>query len=286
MDFHAQRVKDAKSCEILLIGNELLIGKTRDLNGYWLSKNFSRFGVWIYRITMIHDDIHEIKDVVQEILSRKPDYLIISGGLGPTFDDMTMKGLSLALDLELYLDNEVLNWIKARYLAGHRSGIIKDPTINEAREKMAYIPAGSKALSNPVGAAPGILIHHQDTKIFVLPGVPREMQAIFMEHVAPILSQENKELKFFHQVFVVNGVGESTMAKSILELMEKIDDRIWIKSQAKFDKETSGYVEMNITGFGDDDLERKILETVEQVKNIIKKLGGVIHEKDVDVNPS
>jgi len=271
-----QKIDLAKKCEILLIGNELLIGKTRDFNGFWLGKQISPFGISITRITTIRDDIKEIGTILNEILSRKPDYLITSGGLGPTFDDETIKGIANGLNKKLILDDTAFSWIKERYELGHKMGWIKDPTINEARKKMAYIPEGSKPLSNSMGAAPGVLIEIDSIKIFILPGVPREMQAIYNEIIAPILHEENKDIIFHQFGFDVYGVGESTMAKKILDLMNEIDDRIWIKSHARRDKSGKGYVAMHITGYGNMDFGKEVNKVADKVKQIIISLKGKI----------
>ncbi|MHA1847814.1 MAG: competence/damage-inducible protein A, partial [Promethearchaeota archaeon] len=210
---YKQNINLTKKAEILLIGNELLIGKTRDFNGYWLGKQMSIFGISITRVTIIRDDVEEIAMVMKEITNRDPDYIFTSGGLGPTYDDETIQGIARFLDKKLVLSPKALEWIKERYDAIFRAGRIKDPTINDARKKMAYIPEGTTPLYNSAGAAPGVLIQLGKIKIFVLPGVPREMQAIFQDEIAPILNEENKNVKFFQVSFKVDGVGESTMAK-------------------------------------------------------------------------
>nr|MDO8114662.1 molybdopterin-binding protein [Candidatus Sigynarchaeota archaeon] len=269
----------AKKAEILLIGNELLIGKTRDLNAFWLGKQVSQFGISVTRVTIIHDDVKEIASVLNEIITRKPDYAFTSGGLGPTFDDETIEGIARGLNRKLYLDEKALGWLRERYEKGFKAGTMKDPGINESRKKMAYMPVGSTALHNNAGAAPGVLIVEKSTKIFILPGVPREMQAIFTEEIAPILHVENPTIKFHEFDFIVDNVGESTMAAQINALMAEIDDRIWIKSHAKFDG-TKYYVDMHVSGYGDDAFRKNVEEVATKVRKIVLDLGGMIRETE------
>jgi nicotinamide-nucleotide amidase len=267
----------AKKAELLLIGNELLIGKTRDLNLFWLGKQISQFGISITRALFIHDDIKDIAAVIREMLAREPDYIFTSGGLGPTFDDETMQGIADGLGCELALDEVALDWIKDRYEKGFKNGTIKDREMNESRMKMAYLPAGSTPLHNSAGSAPGVMIVEKATKIFTLPGVPRELQAIFSEEIAPILLQENPTIKFHEFGFRVDGAGESTFAAKVNVLMTEIDSRIWIKSHAKHDG-TRYYVEMDISGYGDEAFRDDVETVANKVKEILVDLGGIISE--------
>src|SRR5882762_797493 len=92
------------SAEIISVGSELLIGHTLDTNSHWIAKRFTRFGWTLQRITVLRDSLAAIKDGVTGVLRRKPDLLITIGGLGPTYDDMTLKGITLALDKRLVLN--------------------------------------------------------------------------------------------------------------------------------------------------------------------------------------
>jgi molybdenum cofactor synthesis domain-containing protein len=269
----------------LLVGNELLNGKTRDANAYWLSKQISGFGISITRVTIIRDDVVEIGSTINEIVSRKPEYMFTSGGLGPSFDDVTIQAVGDGFNKNLVLDEKALGWLKERYEKQVKLGIFthQDSWLNESRKKMAYIPEGSTALHNSAGAAPGVLIKAGTTRIFVLPGVPRELQAIFTEEIAPILQRENAGITFHDFGFRLDRVGESTMADKINALMKEIDDRVWIKSYAKHDGK-SYYVEMQISGYGDAAFGKVVESVVDRVRRMLVDLGGEIsdlteHEK-------
>ncbi|MFX1277762.1 MAG: molybdopterin-binding protein, partial [Promethearchaeota archaeon] len=101
--------------ELLIIGNEILIGKTQDTNSNWMAKRITKFGHKLKRVITIGDDLNEISDALRYILSREPDIIVTSGGLGPTFDDMTLEGVSKALNRELELNEHAYHSIKKAY---------------------------------------------------------------------------------------------------------------------------------------------------------------------------
>ena len=158
-------------------------------NSNWLAKRITRLGHQITRITTIADELNIISSTLKEILERKPDIIITSGGLGPTFDDMTLKGVAMALNRELELDKHAYNSIKKAYDAAFERGILKLEGMTPEREKMAYLPKGGIPLPNTVGTAPGVKLSKGDTIIFCLQGVPTEMKSTFRNAVLPYLSQ-------------------------------------------------------------------------------------------------
>ncbi|MHA1821431.1 MAG: competence/damage-inducible protein A [Promethearchaeota archaeon] len=146
------------NAEIILIGNELLVGTIKDSNGYWLIHQLLKYGIRVDRITIIPDDIKVISETLREAIKRRPAFIFTSGGLGPTYDDMTYEGIAHAFNLKVELNEEVLEHLKARYEKLKKLGKVKDTGLNESRRKMAYIPPNAIPLENPVGAAPGLLI--------------------------------------------------------------------------------------------------------------------------------
>jgi len=174
-----------KKTEIITIGNEILIGKTRDTNSSWLAKRITKFGHIVTRITTIPDDIDIIAATLKESLNRSPDVIITSGGLGPTWEDLTLKGIAKGLNRELKLDKMAYGMLKRRYDNIFKKGITKVGGMTETREKMAYLPEDSYPLSNPVGAAPGVEIKEGTSIIICLPGVPAELKGIFKQHIIP-----------------------------------------------------------------------------------------------------
>jgi len=202
-------VKRSPTAEIISVGNELLIGHTLDTNSYWIAKRFTRFGWTLQRITVLRDSLAAIKDGVTGALGRKPDLLITLGGLGPTHDDMTLKGIALALNKRLVLNPEAFTMVKARYNALEAS-----TGLTRFRRKMATLPEVAEPLPNPIGTAPGVTIKVGMTRLVSLPGVPIEMKAIFTGSVIPILEDSNGEAPKEVSIAMV-GIIESALAPAL-----------------------------------------------------------------------
>ncbi|MHA2472558.1 MAG: molybdopterin-binding protein, partial [Promethearchaeota archaeon] len=230
--------------EFLIIGNEILIGKTLDSNSNWMAKRISRYGHHLKRITSVDDNLDTISSALKEIIKRNPDIIITSGGLGPTFDDMTLEGIALGLDRTLELNQHAYSSIKKAYEHAHKQGILKLEGMTKEREKMAYLPQGSIPLPNTVGTAPGVKVKEGDISIFILPGVPTEMKSIFRNIITPIL--KDKKGEFLEKGFLFSGIGESQIAPYTSELAQKYP-QLWIKTHPRIG--LSVEVEISITAF-------------------------------------
>jgi nicotinamide-nucleotide amidase len=212
--------------EILCVGNELLSGITINMNAYWMSKKITEAGGSVKRITVIRDDVDEISLAVRDSIARKPDWLIISGGLGPTYDDKTIQGVASGLSLELVLDKMALDMLKKSY--ARRS---MNYELNEIRLKMAKIPVGSNPIQNPVGSAPSVLIETDETKIVCLPGVPKEMEAIFLESILPQMKKIIGDFHIVESSYETIGVSEAMLAPTLSEIVESNPpDSIYLKT--------------------------------------------------------
>jgi nicotinamide-nucleotide amidase len=212
--------------EILCVGDELLSGTTINTNAYWISREITKAGGSVKRITVIKDDVDEISLGVRDSIFRKPDWLILSGGLGPTHDDKTLQGVASGLSLELLVDNVALNMLKKSY-ARHSMNF----ELTEIRLKMAKIPIGSKPIQNPVGSAPSVLIVTGETKIVCLPGVPREMESIFLESILPQMKKIVGEFHVVESNYDITGTSEAMFASTISEIVESNPpDSIYLKT--------------------------------------------------------
>ena len=141
------------SIEMLTVGKELLIGRTVNTNAHWVGGKLARLGTMLRRITTVDDNLPEISGTIKEILARSPDFVVTIGGLGPTPDDMTIEGISMALELPLELNSKALALIRAHY---RKRGLARI-RITSSRKKMARMPRGAEPLHNDMGTAPG---HH------------------------------------------------------------------------------------------------------------------------------
>jgi len=181
--------------EIVCLGNELLIGVTINTNGAYLGSQLTHLGYEVRRITCIRDDVTLGVEFFHEIFSRHPDVIIVTGGLGPTYDDIQLEVISKATGLPLVENSEALFQIEHYYSR-------KNLPLSPERRKMAYLPKSAKVLSNGVGGAPGCHLIFNDIDIFCLPGVPTEMKDIFMRHIVPYLSKK-VDIQTFETKFIV-----------------------------------------------------------------------------------
>ena len=174
--------------EIISVGNEVLAGDVVDTNSNWLARQATQRGGRVQRITTIPDVIDTIAQAVRDALARQPDLILCTGGLGPTADDLTLAGIAAALDRPLAEDPVALDMVGRRYAALAASGYVQ-PGLTEARRKMARLPVGAIPLWNSVGGAPGVRVDVGRTAIIVMPGVPEEMRAIFLESLTDLLAK-------------------------------------------------------------------------------------------------
>lgn len=229
--------------EVLCIGNELLIGKTANTNAQWLSERIVKLGGEVTRITVVGDDGQLISSTLREILGRKPDVVITSGGLGPTFDDKTLQAFSKAFKKPLQINRDALRLVGSKYRK-----ILKETfQLTAPRLKMAALPSGSKAIPNPVGTAPAVTLTERGVRFIILPGVPAELQSIFEHSVAGLIRSLSGKQFFYETRLIVWGLLESQLAPMIDQVMENIPD-IYVKSHARGGEGTEeGNIELHFS---------------------------------------
>jgi nicotinamide-nucleotide amidase len=219
-----------ESCvELISIGNELLLGNTINTNAAWLATQITSLGGAVTRTTTVRDNLKEISQAINEALSREPDFIITTGGIGPTFDDMTIKAVAKALSLRLRLNKRALKMIRehyARRFPRHRIYMTRP------RLKMAFVPSGGTPIPNPVGTAPAIRLSIRGTEIFCLPGVPVEAKAIFNDSVSKTIRHEAGGRIFVERWIKVQGLMESSLAPIVDNLMSRWPG-IYIKSHPR-----------------------------------------------------
>lgn len=262
--------------EIISIGNELLIGKTLNTNASWMAKRFTALGLNVRRITTVSDDIDEISATVKETLARKPDFLITTGGLGPTFDDKTLEGVAKALILPLELNEEALRMVEEKYKTYAKERGLKKIELTPARVKMARLPKNAKPLPNPLGTAPGVMIMHDKITIVSLPGVPPEMETIFENSLEPMLKKLAGKTTFFETSLGVSGMMESELSPSIDKVMHD-NPYVYIKSHPK-GQEGIPHIELHLSTTAEDSATAKnrVSRAIIQITETVQAKGGKI----------
>ncbi|MEM2892738.1 MAG: competence/damage-inducible protein A [Candidatus Bathyarchaeia archaeon] len=166
--------------EIIATGDEIMLGRIVDTNSSWMAKRIAELGARLRRITCVGDNLEEISGAVRESLARENNLLILTGGLGPSEDDLTVEGLAKALGRSVKISEEARMMLLKKC---EELGLELTPR----RERMARIVEGGRPLPNRIGMAPVIKVEEGATTIIALPGVPEEMKASFEDHVAPII---------------------------------------------------------------------------------------------------
>ena len=205
--------------EIITIGDEILIGQIIDTNSAFISKSLNNIGISVYQITSIQDDKHHILKALKEA-EQNVDLVIITGGLGPTKDDITKHTLASYFNDELIVHDETLSHIK--FIWKNR---IKKPLL-QVNIDQANVLKSSEVLFNTNGTAPGMWITHNN-KVFVsLPGVPFEMKALLNNEVIPRLTSRFELPYILHKTILTAGIGESDLANQISQWEDNLPKHI------------------------------------------------------------
>ncbi len=214
--------------EIINTGNELLIGKIQNSNVDWLIKKIYKIGARLIQYTVIPDELKVIKSTLISALSHNTDLILITGGLGATYDDMTLTAVAQVINRPLVLNPDAFEMVEKKFKYAKSLGWTQASNITEHWKKMATIPEGSIPIENPPGAAPGVQIDFQGKTIFCLPGPPNELQSIFRRNIAPLIRKTVK-IKSPDTHLYIKGIIEPTISGIIQDTFSKFKG-VWIKS--------------------------------------------------------
>jgi nicotinamide-nucleotide amidase len=263
--------------EILCIGNELLIGKIKDTNAHYLAKQATQLGANVKRVTVIQDIVEEIAKAVNEAIARKPQFIITTGGLGPTFDDKTLQGIAKALNRKLEVNPKALETVKQKCLEyAKKRGFPTEIELTPPRVKMATLPERTVVVNNPIGTAPGVRVDFEGTVLFSLPGVPIETEAIFNETIAPLIKQAVGSSIFCERSIFVDNIMESRLSPLIDKVMSE-NEGVYVKSHP-MRTENKPHVELHLTLIADQELNpaKKLVKAARQLGVLVEANGGVV----------
>ncbi len=244
--------------EIITIGDELLIGQVVDTNSSWMGQKLNEIGIQIKQKTSVSDDEQHIIAALEEAKGRA-DIILITGGLGPTKDDLTKYTLCKYFKSNLRFDDEVFLEIKKMFKA-------RGKEVTEPNRKQAEVPEKCTVIHNSKGTAPGMWFE-KDGKIFVsMPGVPYEMKAMMEKDVLRILKERFNTSVIIHKNVLTQGVGESFLSETIEEWELKLPSSIKLAYLPAF-----GQVRLRLTGMGEnrDVLTRQIESEVAKLQSIV-----------------
>ncbi|TAG96649.1 MAG: competence/damage-inducible protein A, partial [Sphingobacteriales bacterium] len=204
---------------IITIGDELLIGQTIDTNSAWMAQELNKIGIWVHRRVAIGDVWEDIWKALDDE-SRLSEIILITGGLGPTADDITKPLLCQYFGGKLVINEDALNNVKNIFL-----NILKRPMI-ERNLKQAEVPDVCTVIQNRRGTAPGMLFE-KERKVFVsMPGVPHEMKGMMTNHVLPVLQEKFQLPPIIHRTLLTAGIGESFLAERIMDFESTLPSNI------------------------------------------------------------
>ncbi|HXG64602.1 MAG TPA: competence/damage-inducible protein A, partial [Blastocatellia bacterium] len=204
-----QRVKQV---EIIVIGNEILLGQVQDTNTNYLCRLVTGLGGSVRRAATVRDEVDSIAAEVRASLARRADVVFTCGGLGPTDDDLTLAAVAEAAGVGLILHPAARDFVERKYRDLAAAGHVASAEMNEARLKMARLPEGAKMIENPVGAAPAVVIEAQSSRIVSLPGVPKELKAIVEGPLQSFLQEVFGQGSFRERELMVECGDESALA--------------------------------------------------------------------------
>ncbi len=251
-----------KKASIVSIGNELLSGQTVSTNASYLSERLLSIGIPVVSSYTIGDDTDAIVRAFN-LASTDADVVLATGGLGPTDDDLTRSALAEFLDVELQLQDELLQKIQNFFTN-------RNLQMSAKNKIQAYIPAGAKALANPLGTAPGIMAEVNGKLLIALPGVPSEMERMFEESVLPELQRLAGGQAVVVRKLRCFGTGESNIAELLGPLMQRGSNPL-INCTAKH-----GVITLTINAIAEDkDTARQMAE--KDVKSLRDKLGELVY---------
>ena len=258
--------------EIITIGDEILIGQIIDTNSAFIGKALNSIGVSVYQITSIQDDKQHILKALSEA-EANADIIVVTGGLGPTKDDITKHTIC-----EYFNDSLVRNASVTENIKRLWRDYVKKP-IQQVNLDQALIPSKAKVLMNLVGSAPGMWIE-KDNKVFLsMPGVPFEMKALMQEQVLPKLKIKYKRPFIIHRTLLTYGMGESTLAAKIENWEDNLPEHIklaYLPNLGKVRLRLSG------KGFNEQTLKKEIEKQIETVLPLIEEVF-VGNEEDGDL---
>ncbi|KAF2328913.1 CinA family nicotinamide mononucleotide deamidase-related protein [Flavobacterium ginsenosidimutans] len=246
---------------IITIGDEILIGQIVDTNSAFIAKSLDRIGVEVVEMLSISDDKKHILDTFAQ-LQNKVDVVIVTGGLGPTKDDVTKKTFCEYFNDELVVDQKVLAHVTELI-----EGFYKRP-ISQLNKDQALVPSTCTVLHNKVGTAPGMWMKKESTVFISLPGVPYEMKYLMEEEIIPKIVREYKRPYIIHKTILTYGQGESLVAERIEQWENNLPEFIKLAYLPN-----PGRVRLRLTARG---TNKEELE--EAIESNVQSLDAIIHD--------
>jgi nicotinamide-nucleotide amidase len=257
-----KETKDSKnmqvSVEIINIGDELLIGQVVNTNASWMGNILSQSGFYVKQSRAISDHAEDIKKALDEAINSV-DIVLLSGGLGPTNDDISKKVLAEYFKSEMYFHEEAYQHIQELFKA---RGFV----VSEVNKNQALLPKKALVIPNANGTAYGMWFEKEGTVIVSMPGVPFEMKTMMEQEVVPRLIEQFHPLKYYHKTIMTQGMGESYLASKIEDIENNLPDHI---SMAYLPRPGIVRVRLSARGVNEQKLHKEIEQEVSKIVSVL-----------------
>ncbi len=254
--------------EIITIGDELLLGQVVDTNSAWLGQQLNGLGIQVHLKTALPDSREAILTGLSQAHQRS-DIIVITGGLGPTKDDITKLTLCEFFQTDLVQNEKVLAWVTSIFK-------MRNLPMLESNNQQAMLPRNCQVLWNKNGTAPGMWFMHEHKVYISMPGVPFEMKTIFEEEAIPLLKQTFKFPSIVHRTILTSNIGESFLARKIASIEDALPANIKLAYLPAV-----GMVRLRFSAFGEqEELLQKQLEPI--IANLYETIGEYIFGEGED----
>lgn len=245
---------------IITIGDEILIGQIVDTNSAWMGQQLNMQGIQVGKIVTVSDTHKDITEAVDSAFSEA-DIILLTGGLGPTKDDITKKALADYFGVDMRFSESTYNRIQRLFQKFGKN-------MTEAHHEQSYMPANADLLMNKMGTAPGMWFEHEGKVLVSMPGVPYEMKYLMEAEVLPKLKNQFPGKPIAHRTILTVGEGESRIADRIDPFLEALPENIKMAYLPGIAE-----VRLRMTGIGDDENELNALldKKVEELKPLISE---------------
>lgn len=252
---------------IIIIGDEILIGQVVDINSSWISREMNKIGFRTETVVTVGDDGKSISDAIDRCL-EVADVVFMTGGLGPTKDDITKKVICEKFGTELVLNEAVL--ANVAEMLGRR-GI----AMTENNRGQALVPATATVINNAVGTAPGIMMERNGKLLFSMPGVPFEMRYLMEHEIIPLIKKHYNLKPVFHKTLLLTGIAESILAEKISDWEDSLAENVRLAYLPAYSS-----IRLRLSVYEPDDTTESYIDSkVEELKRIVS--DNIIAYEDI-----
>ncbi len=270
-----------KSVIILVVSREILEGSVVDRNAAFIANRIDDIGYRVRTIQVVDRVESEMVAALSWALEQKPTFILLTGGMGPNWDDNSRGCLAKASGLPLEEDAKALEFIANSYRRLHAKEVIDDPNLTDSRRGMAQLPKGSVCYENTVGTAPAVQLRIGATTVFLLPGVPAEMQRFFTTHVMPVMSAEGPDTVRGERHVDYHGHDESSISRALSDIAKK-HPQVSIRTRVQ-GTEASRTIRIMLVAEHEDAVQlNDMLDTSEQ--DLRDRLGIELHTRPTDAS--